>query len=64
MQKDKLESYSPVYFRQVLYFQIDKCHVSVTLREERRLMVWDNRALWKIFGPRRDEVTGGVEKAT
>jgi hypothetical protein len=28
------------------------------LREERRLRVFENRVLWRIFGPRRDEVTG------
>jgi len=30
---------------------------SVTLREERRPRVLENRVLWKIFGPKRDEVT-------
>jgi hypothetical protein len=30
---------------------------SLTLREEHRLRVFDNRALRKIFGPKRDEVT-------
>jgi hypothetical protein len=29
---------------------------SLTLREERRLRVFGNRALRKIFGPKRDEV--------
>jgi hypothetical protein len=28
-----------------------------TLREERRLRVFENRVLRRIFGPRRDEVT-------
>jgi len=28
------------------------------LREERKLRVFDNRVLRRIFGPRRDEVTG------
>jgi hypothetical protein len=28
------------------------------LREERRLRVFENRVLRKIFGPKRDEVTG------
>jgi len=28
------------------------------LREERRLRVFENTVLRKIFGPRRDEVTG------
>jgi len=31
---------------------------SLTLREERKLRVFENRVLWGIFGPRRDEVTG------
>jgi len=30
---------------------------SLTLREERRLRVFENRVLRKIFGPKRDEVT-------
>jgi hypothetical protein len=29
-----------------------------TLREEHRLRVFENRVLRRIFGPRRDEVTG------
>ena len=28
--------------------------------EEHRLRVFDNRVLKRIFGPKRDEVTGGV----
>jgi len=31
---------------------------SLTLREERKLRVFENRVLRKIFGPRRDEVMG------
>jgi len=31
---------------------------SLTLREERRLRVFENRVLGRIFGPKRDEVTG------
>jgi hypothetical protein len=30
----------------------------LTLREERRLKVFENMVLRRIFGPRRDEVTG------
>jgi len=30
----------------------------LTLREERKLRVFENMVLRKIFGPRRDEVTG------
>jgi hypothetical protein len=32
---------------------------SLTLREEHRLRVFENRVLRRIFGPKRDEVTGG-----
>jgi hypothetical protein len=32
---------------------------SLTLREEHRLRVFEDRALKRIFGPKRDEVTGG-----
>ena len=31
---------------------------SLTLREERKLRVFENMVLRRIFGPRRDEVTG------
>jgi hypothetical protein len=33
-----------------------------TSREEHRLIVFENRVLWRIFGPKRDEVTGGWRK--
>jgi hypothetical protein len=33
--------------------------LSLTLREERILRVFENRVLRRIFGPLRDEVTGG-----
>jgi hypothetical protein len=32
------------------------------LREERRLRVFENRALRRVFGPRRDEMTGEWRK--
>jgi hypothetical protein len=35
---------------------------SLTLREEHRLRVFGNRVLRKIFGPKRDEVTGDWRK--
>jgi hypothetical protein len=35
---------------------------SLTLREEHRLRVFENRVLRRIFGPKRDEVTGGLRK--
>jgi len=31
---------------------------SLSLKEKRRLRVFENRAMRKIFGPKRDEVTG------
>jgi hypothetical protein len=34
---------------------------SLTLREERRLKVFENRALRRVFGPKRDEVTRNGE---
>jgi hypothetical protein len=34
----------------------------VTLREEHRLRVFENRVLRRIFGPKRDEVTGEWRK--
>jgi hypothetical protein len=36
---------------------------SLVLREECRLRVFENRVLRRIFGPKRDQVTG-VEKTT
>jgi len=35
---------------------------SLTLREERRLKVFENRLLRRIFGPKKDEVTGEWRK--
>jgi hypothetical protein len=32
---------------------------SLTLREKHRLRMFENRVLRRIFGPKRDEVTGG-----
>ena len=34
---------------------------SLTLREERRPIVFENRVLRRVFGPKRDEVTGNGE---
>jgi hypothetical protein len=36
--------------------------LSLILREEHRLRVFENRVLKRIFGPKRDEVTGGCRK--
>jgi hypothetical protein len=35
---------------------------SLTLREERRLRVFENRVLRRMFGPKRDQVTGEWRK--
>ena len=35
---------------------------SLTLREERRLRVFENRVLRRVFGPKRDDVTGEWRK--
>ena len=51
----KIKTYISILFPAVLY-GCDTC--SFTLREERRLRVFENRVLRRIFGPRRDEVTG------
>ena len=34
---------------------------SLTLRKERRMRVFENRVLRRVFGPKRDEVTGNGE---
>ena len=53
--KIKILVYRTVILPVVLYgFEI----WSLTLREERKLRVFENMVL-RIFGPRRDEVTGG-----
>jgi hypothetical protein len=36
--------------------------MSLTLREEHRLRVYENRVLRRMFGPRRGEVTGDLRK--
>jgi hypothetical protein len=36
--------------------------LSLTLREEHRLRVFQNRVLRRIFGPKREEVIGGWRK--
>ena len=43
----------------ILFVVVYECETwSLTLREERRLRVFENRVLRRIFGPERDEVTG------
>ena len=51
----KIKIYRTIILPVVLY----GCETwSLTLREERRLRVFENRVLRKVFEPRRDEVTG------
>ena len=51
----KIQIYKTIIFLVVLY----GCETwSLTLREERRLRMFENRVLRRIFGPKRDEVTG------
>ena len=51
----KIKIYRTIILAVVLY----GCETwSLTLREERRLWVFVNRVLRRVFGPKRDEVTG------
>jgi hypothetical protein len=51
----KIRIYKTIILPVVLY----GCEtLSLTLREEHRLRVFENRVLRRIFGPNRDEVTG------
>jgi hypothetical protein len=55
----KVKVYKTVILPVVLY----GCETwSVTLREEHRLRVFENRVLRRIFGRKRDEVTGEWRK--
>jgi len=55
----KIKIYRTIILPVVLYgFET----FSLTLREERRLRVFENRALRRIFRPKRDEVTGEWRK--
>jgi len=55
----KIKIYRTIILPVVLY----GCETwSLTLREERRLMVFENRVLRRVFGPKRDEVTGEWRK--
>jgi len=59
IQNMKIKTYRNIILPVVLY----GCETwSLTLREERRLRVFENRVLKRIFGHRRDEVTGEWRK--
>jgi hypothetical protein len=54
IQNLKIELYRTIILPVVLY----GCETSLlTLRDERRLRVFENRVLRRVFGPKRDEVT-------
>jgi hypothetical protein len=51
----KIRIYKTIILSVLLY----RCETwSLTLREEYRLRMFENRVLRRIFGPKRDEVTG------
>jgi hypothetical protein len=51
----KIKIYGTIILPVVLY----ECETwSLTLREEKKLRVFENKVLRRIYGPRRDEVTG------
>ena len=60
-KKLKIKIYRTIILPIVLY---GRETWSLTLREERRPRVFENRVLRRVFGPKRDEVTGGMEKIT
>ena len=52
-----------IYRTIILPFVLYGCETwSLTLREKRRLRVFENRVLRRLFGPKRDEVTGEGKK--
>jgi hypothetical protein len=58
-KKLKIKIYRTIILPVVLY----GCKTwSLTLRDERRLRVFENRLLRRVFGPKRDEVTGEWRK--
>ena len=58
-KKLKIKIYRTIILPVVLY----GCETwTLTLREERRLRVFENRVLRRVFGPKRDEVTGEWRK--
>jgi len=55
----QIKTYRPIIWPVVLYW----CeNWSLTLREELRLRVFENTVLRRIFGPKREEVTGERKK--
>jgi hypothetical protein len=58
-KSEKIIMYKTIILPVVLY----GCETwPLTLREEHRLRVFENRVLRRIFGPKMDDVTGGWRK--
>ena len=58
-RKLKIKIYRTIILPVVLY----GCETwSLTLREERRLRVFENRVLRRVFWPKRDKITGEWRK--
>ena len=58
VQKLKDQDYRTIILPVVLY----GCETwLLTLREEHKLRVFENRVLRRVFGPKRDELTGNGE---
>jgi len=52
-----------IYRTVILPVGLYECETwSLKLRKERKLRVFENRVLRRIFGPRRDEVTGELRR--
>ena len=54
----KIKIYRTIILPDVLY---GRENWSLTLMEERRLRAFENRVLRRVFGPKRDEITGNGE---
>jgi hypothetical protein len=59
IQNLKIKIYRTIIMPIVLY---GRETWSLTVREERRLRAFENRVLRRLFGPKRDEVTGEWRK--
>jgi hypothetical protein len=59
VKKRKIRIHKAIILLVVLY---GRETLFLTLREEHKLRVLENRVLRRIFGPNRDEVTGGWRK--
>jgi hypothetical protein len=58
-----IHSFIKIYRIIILSVVLYGCETwSLTLREEHRLRVFENRVLKRLFGPKRDEVTGEWRK--